>query len=120
MIINTGMRTDIPDFYSTWLLNRIKDGYVYVRNPYYRHQVTKYSLSPDVVDCLAFCTKNPHPLINYLSELDKYNQFWFVTITLYGKDIEPNVPDKKLVIADFKKLSNHIGTERGQKPSKMS
>ena len=111
MVINTGMRTDIPAFYSTWLLNRIKEGYVIVRNPYYRNQVTKYSLSPDVVDCLAFCTKNPHPLIEHLSEFDKYNQFWFVTITPYGKDIEPNVPDKKQVIEDFKKLSNHIGVD---------
>ena len=109
MIINTGMRTDIPAFYSKWLLNRINEGYVYVRNPYYRHQVTKYSLDPNVVDCLAFCTKNPHPLLPYLKDLDKYKQFWFVTITPYGKDIEPNVPDKKEVIADFKKLSTHLG-----------
>lgn len=111
MIINTGMRTDIPAFYSTWLLNRIKEGYVYVRNPYYKSQVTKYSLSPDVVDCLAFCTKNPHPLISHLSELDEYNQFWFVTITPYGKNIEPNVPNKMQVIEDFKKLSDHIGVD---------
>lgn len=109
MIINTGMRTDIPAFYSTWLLNRIKEGYVYVRNPYYKNQVTKYSLNPDVVDCLAFCTKNPHPILSHFPELDKYNQFWFVTITPYGKDIEPNVPDKKQVIEDFKKLSEHLG-----------
>ncbi len=109
MIINTGMRTDIPAFYSEWLLNRIKEGYVYVRNPYYRHQVTKYRLNPSVVDCLAFCTKNPHPLIDYLNELDQYKQFWFVTITPYGRDIEPNVPDKKQVISDFKKLSEHLG-----------
>ena len=45
-----------------------------------------------------------------MSELDKYKQFWFVTITPYGKDIEPNVPDKKQVISDFKKLSEHLGT----------
>lgn len=109
MIINTGMRTDIPAFYSTWLLNRIKEGYVLVRNPYYRHQVTRYSLSPEFVDCLAFCTKNPHPLIAHLDELKQYNQFWFVTITPYGKDLEPNVPDKKQVIEDFKLLSKALG-----------
>ena len=109
MIINTGMRTDIPAFYSKWLLNRIKEGFVYVRNPYYHHSITKYRLNPDVVDCLAFCTKNPHSLIQHLEELDKYNQFWFITITPYGKDIEPNVPDKKQVISDFKKLSTHLG-----------
>lgn len=109
MIINTGMRTDIPAFYSEWLLNRIEEGFVYVRNPYYKHKVTKYSLNPSVVDCLAFCTKNPHPLISHLDELKKYKQFWFVTITPYGKEIEPNVPDKKQVIRDFKSLSNHLG-----------
>ena len=109
MIINTGMRTDIPAFYSKWLLNRIKEGFVYVRNPYNDKQVTKYSLNPEVVDCLAFCTKNPHPLISHLFKLDMYKQFWFVTITPYGKDIEPSVPNKKQVIEDFKKLSEHLG-----------
>ncbi len=93
MIINTGMRTDIPAFYSEWLMNRVREGFVYVRNPYYRLQVSKYSLSPDVVDCLAFCTKNPYPMLKYIDELkEKYNMFWFITITPYGKDLEPNVP----------------------------
>lgn len=109
MIINTGCRTDIPAFYSKWLMNRIKEGYVMVRNPYNPSQVTKYSLSPDVVDCLAFCTKNPEPILKYLDELDIYRQFWFVTITPYGKDIEPNVPKKEKVIESFKKLSKHVG-----------
>ena len=109
MIINTGMRTDIPAFYSTWLLNRIKEGYVLVRNPYYRNQVTRYSLSPQLVDCLAFCTKNPHPLMAHLDVLDKFKQFWFITITPYGKDLEPNVPPIDQVIEDFKVLSKHLG-----------
>ena len=111
MIINTGCRTDIPAFYSKWLMNRIREGYVLVRNPYYKSQVTKYSLSPDVVDCLAFCTKNPEYMLEYLDELDKYKQYWFVTITPYGKDIEPVVPDKEKVIESFKKLSKHIGVD---------
>ena len=111
MIINTGMRTDIPAFYSEWLMNRIHEGYVYVRNPYYMLQVSKYDLSPEVVDCLAFCTKNPHPMLKYLDELkEKYNMFWFVTITPYGKDIEPNVPSVDRVIEDFKVLSTKLGS----------
>ena len=111
MIINTGCRTDIPAYYSKWLMNRIREGYVLVRNPYYPNQVTKYNLNPNVVDCLAFCTKNPEPMFKYLDELDKYKQYWFVTITPYGKDIEPNVPDKEKVIESFKKLSEHIGAD---------
>ena len=54
MIINTGMRTDIPAFYHEWLINRIKEGFVLVRNPYNPSQVTRYSLSPEVVDLIAF------------------------------------------------------------------
>ena len=42
MIINTGCRTDIPAFYSKWFINRIREGYVLVRNPYYEDRVTKY------------------------------------------------------------------------------
>lgn len=34
MVINTGQRTDIPSFYSEWFANRLKSGYVCVRNPY--------------------------------------------------------------------------------------
>ena len=111
MIINTGCRTDIPAFYAKWLMNRIREGYVLVRNPYNPNQVTKYNLSPEVVDCLAFCTKNPEPMLTYLGELDMYKQYWFVTITPYGKDIEPNVPEKQKVIESFKKVSNHIGVD---------
>ncbi len=52
MIINTGQRTDIPAFYHEWFFNRIKEGFVYVRNPNYTKLVTKYILHPDVVDCI--------------------------------------------------------------------
>ncbi len=109
MIINTGCRTDIPAFYSKWFMNRIKEGYVYVRNPYYPKQVTKYILDPSVVDCIDFCTKNPEPMLKYLDEISHFKQFWFVTITPYGKDIEPNVPDKNKVINSFQKLSTKLG-----------
>ena len=109
MIIQTGMRTDIPSFYSSWLLNRIDEGYVMVRNPYNPSQVTKYSLSPDVVDLMVFCTKNPGPMLNDLDKLRNYGQYWYVTITPYGKDIEPFVPAYDEVIESFKILSKKIG-----------
>ena len=60
MIIHTGMRTDIPAFYSEWFLHRIQEGMVCVRNPYNPSQVTKYSLSPEVVDLIAATLKNRH------------------------------------------------------------
>lgn len=66
MIINTGMRTDIPAFYSEWFINRIKEGYVLVRNPYNPNQITRYNLNPQVVDLIGFCTKNPKPMLRYM------------------------------------------------------
>lgn len=105
------MRTDIPAFYAKWLINRIKEGFVLVRNPYYPSQVTRYSLSPEVVDLIAFCTKNPGPMLPHMDVLKPFGQYWFVTITPYGKDIEPNVPDKQKVMEDFRKLSDIIGVD---------
>ena len=111
MIIQTGMRTDIPAFYHKWLINRIKEGYVLVRNPYNPKSVTRYSLSPEVVDLIAFCTKNPEPVLPYMEVFKPYGQYWFVTITPYGKEIEPNVPDKERVLESFKKLSGIVGKD---------
>lgn len=109
MIINTGQRTDIPAFYSEWFSNRLKEGFVCVRNPYNPEQVSRYRLSPDVVDVIGFCTKNPSPMFKYMNLLKEYGQYWFVTITPYGRDIEPNVPDKHKLIEDFKSLSQMVG-----------
>lgn len=112
MIIQASMRTDIPAFYSRWFINRLNAGFVLVRNPYAPSQVTRYRLSPDVVDGIGFCTKDPGPMLPHMNVLKKYGQYWFVTITPYGRDIEPNVPDGGRVMEDFKRLSGIVGTHR--------
>jgi hypothetical protein len=112
MIINTGQRCDIPAYFSDWFYNRIKEGYVYARNPYYPKKVIKYKLNTEVVDCLCFCTKNPEPMLDRLDLIKDYRQFWFVTITPYYNDIEPYVPHFNKVIESFKKLSLKVGKQR--------
>lgn len=112
MILNTGSRTDIPAYFSEWFYRRIREGYVCTRNPYFPAQVTRYRLDPEIVDCLVFCTKNPQPMFFRLSELDAYGQYWFVTITPYGRDIEPHVPDRGQVMEYFRELSRYVGTGR--------
>lgn len=111
MIINTGNRTDIPAYYSEWFYNRIKEGYVMARNPYNPEQILKYQLRPDIVDVLCFCTKNPEPMFERINEIKEFGQFWFVTITPYGSDIEPNVPKKEKVMDSFSKLSEIVGID---------
>ena len=112
MIINTGQRTDIPAFYADWFVNRLKAGFVLVRNPYNPRSITRYRLSPEVVDLIGFCTKNPAPMLPHMDLLRPYGQYWYVTITPYGKEIEPGVPDKREVLDSFRRLSDTVGPDR--------
>ena len=108
MILNVSGRTDIVAFYTEWFMNRYKEGFVDVRNPFYYKMISRINFSD--VDAILFCTKNPKPILKYLKEIDKPILF-HVTITPYKKDIEPNVPDKKEIIAIVKELSKIIGID---------
>lgn len=77
------------------VFNRVKEGFVYVRNPMNAHQVSKIDITPEVVDCIVFWTKNPEPMLNRLDELSSYDYYFQFTLTGYGKDMECNVPHKK-------------------------
>jgi DNA repair photolyase len=112
MIISASRRTDIPAFYSQWFINRIKEGYVLVPNPYNLETVSKISLDPSVVDCIVFWTKDPRPMITQLNQLQDYKYYFQFTLNPYGKEIENNLPSIKERIEIFKKLSDKIGKEK--------
>lgn len=113
MILSVSRRTDIPNYYSDWFIARIKEGFLYVRNPMNAHQISKIDLSPEVVDCIVFWTKNPANMIEKLEDLQKYMYYFQFTMTGYGKDVEPNLPNKREeLIPTFKRLSEKIGKER--------
>ena len=113
MVLSVSRRTDIPNYYSEWFYNRIKDGYLYVRNPMNAHQVSKIQLSSEVVDCIVFWTKNPEPMFSRLEDLDAYKYYFQFTLTGFGNDIERNIPHKKEhMIPIFQKLAEKIGREK--------
>lgn len=113
MILSVSRRTDIPGYYSDWFLNRIKEGWLYVRNPMNPHQISKINIAPEVVDCIVFWTKNPEPMLERLRDLKNYSYYFQFTLTPYGQDIEPFVPHKKeRMIPIFQRLSEKIGKER--------
>ena len=112
MIINASGRCDICAYYSEWFINRIHEGYVDVMNPFYNEQIKRVSLRKEDVDMIVFCTKNPIPMMKYLDKLDTYMTLFQITITPYGKDIEVNVPDKRLIIDAVKELSKRYGSKR--------
>ena len=112
MIISASRRTDIPAFYPEWFMNRIRAGYVLVKNPMNGKQVSKVPLSPELVDCIVFWSKNPRNIMKYLPELNAYNYYFLITINPYDETIETNVPPKPDIIAAFKELSDLIGPEK--------
>ena len=113
MILSASRRTDIPNYYSEWFINRIREGFLYVRNPMNPHQISKINLSPDVIDCIVFWTKNPINMLEKLEELKPYMYYFQFTLTGYGRDVEPNLPHKReVLIPTFQRLSEQIGKER--------
>ncbi len=113
MILSCGERTDIVQYYTPWLLNRLKMGYVDVRNPFYTSRVNRYPINPDIIDTILFCSKNYQPILPHMkSIMNQYPVYCFYTITAYGTDIEPNVPTIKNSIETLKQLSAIVGRER--------
>lgn len=111
MIISASRRTDIPAYYGEWFINRLKENYVLVRNPFNPAHVSRIRLCKDDIDCIVFWTKNPMPFIRWLPFINIPYYFLF-TITGYGTDLEKSIPDKELLIDSFVHLSSICGRER--------
>jgi hypothetical protein len=114
MIICASRRTDIPAFHSEWMMNRLRAGYALVRNPVHRSTVYRVDLTPKNVDCIVFITKDPGPIITHLDEIDAMhlNYIFQITVTPYGKDVEPGVRSKADIADSFRQLSDRVGKKR--------
>ena len=114
MIISASRRTDLPARYPEWFMNRLRAGEVLVPNPYNRKKVSRIVLSPDTVDCIVFWSKNPEPMRPFLREIDEmgYRYYFQMTITDYGQDLEPEVPEMAEAMATFLLMSEELGKER--------
>lgn len=112
MILSVSRRTDVPRFYFDWFLNRLKEGYCMVRNPMNFRQVSKIRLSPEIVDCIVFWTKEPSPMIGRLAQLKSYPYYIQFTINPYAADMESNLPERAQRMDTFRRLSDKIGPQR--------
>ena len=114
MILSVSRRTDVPKLYSEWLINRLAAGYCVVRNPMNHAMLSRIPLTPDVVDCIVFWTKDPEPMLARLDEIDAmgYPYYFQFTLTPYGTDLERNLRPKREIIDTFIRLSGKIGRER--------
>lgn len=113
MILSIDFRTDIPAFYSEWLMNRFKEGFVYFRNPAYPETIHKIILDKHHIEGIMWCSKDYLPILHVLNQItDKFPNIFHYTITGYGKDIEPNVSSLEQSIYTFKELSHRYGKEK--------
>ncbi len=112
MILSISRRTDIPAYFSTWFINRLKEGYAYYQNPYNKEQLYKVNLDKKDIDVIVFWSKNPANLMKKLHYLEGYNYYFQFTLTSYNSQVEKNLPKKAELIETFIKLSNTIGKDK--------
>ena len=114
MIVSASRRTDLPAFYTPWLLRRLGEGYALVRNPVNSRLVYHVTLSAGKTRCIVFWTKDPAPLLGHLDELDGFGipYYFLFTLTGYGPELERNLPDKRALLCTFTALARRLGPER--------
>jgi hypothetical protein len=107
-VISASRRTDIPAFYFSWFINRLRAGDCHWINPFNAKQVYRVSLRPE--DCLAivFWTRNAAPLLPHLGELGKHRFYFQYTINGYPREIESHAPPVDSAVATFAELSRRL------------
>lgn len=115
MILFVSGRTDIATYYPKRFYNRVKEGFVDVKNPYNPKLISRIFFKD--VDMIIFCSKNIRPLISYLDAIQTLLPdvpfLFHLTITPYNEDIEPKIaPLKNEIIKDINFLSSKYGKEK--------
>lgn len=83
MIISASYKTDIPAFYSTWFMNRLRAGFCAMVNPYNQRPIA-VGLEPQDVEGIVFWTKNIGPLMPHLAEVCERGFPFVVQHTING------------------------------------
>lgn len=114
MIISASRRTDIPAFFAEWFMDRVREGYCEVANPFRADQVSRVSLQAEDVDAIIFITRDARPLLPHLAELDgrglRYS--FQYTLTGYPRALEARTPAVPKALETLRRLVAHIGPQR--------
>ncbi len=109
VIVSASRATDLPAFYADWFFRRIEEGYVRWRNPF--NGKDSY-VSFDQTRFIVFWSKNPAPLLSYLSRLKNRGIGCYIQFTLNdyeAEGLEPNIPPLTQRIDTFKRLVDKLG-----------
>ena len=114
MIVSVSRRCDIPRFQFDWFMERVREGFVEVTNPYNPRQIKRVSLLPEDVDALVFWTRDPRNILANADELAErgFRFYVMVTATGYPNALEPDMSPAPEVLAAMKELSRKVGADR--------
>lgn len=95
-------------------MNRVREGFCTVPNPFNAKQISRVSFRPGDVDALVFWTRDPSPIVSCVRELEERGLpcFFLVTILNYPRVYEPRSRDVSRVIRAFRELSSLLGRGR--------
>jgi hypothetical protein len=112
LIISASRATDIPAFYARNFIDQLKKGFLVWTNPF---NGKKIPVSLRKVQLIVFWTKNPNPLLPYLSQIDEMGIDYYFNYTLNDYEnerLEKNLPSLKNRINSFIELSERTGKEK--------
>ena len=110
-VISTSRRTDIPAFHFDWLVERLRDGFVDVPNPFDARQTYRVSLRRDEVHTIVFWSKDFRPLLEGVDRLRDFHCYFLFTVNDCAT-LEPNVPSLAERLDQARELSDEFGAER--------
>jgi hypothetical protein len=95
-------------------MNRVRAGRCDVPNPFDPDRLTRVSLEPADVDAIVFWTRDPRPLMEDLSHLDRsgYSYYFQYTLMCNPQVLDPACPAPGAAIKTFHDLARRVGPER--------
>jgi Domain of unknown function (DUF1848) len=111
VIVSASYRTDIPAFYASWFLRRLRAGTCRVANPY-GGGTYEVSLAPGAVDGFVLWTRNLRPLLADLDAVRRVAPFIVqFTITGYPRALETSVIAAADAVAQLRELRRRFGPQ---------
>ena len=110
LIVSASRATDIPAFYADWFFHRLEKGYIRWRNPFSGQDIY---VSFANTRFIVFWSKNPEPLLPYLSVLKERGIGCYIQYTVNdyeAEGLEPNVPSLVQRIDTFRRLVDTLGS----------
>ncbi|MGD2250609.1 MAG: DUF1848 domain-containing protein [Candidatus Methanofastidiosia archaeon] len=106
MIISASYKTDIPNYYGKWFMNRLDAGFCKMINPYNR-KAYKINLKHSNVDGFVIWTKNLKPFFDNLKKIYKKNYPFMIqyTINNYPQELEHSIVYAEKSINQMKKIN---------------